>query len=430
MFVMLLFSLCIPLNGNLGTQSSTSKSNESQIEIESEQTFGKEGEESAFDFVQTNDGYLLLAGVTENENNRKFMLLKLNTSLELEWNKTIGGYGDDYVCISGCDLIQTKDGGYAIGSETIENTTGVNDINMWLIKTDSNGDVIWNQTYGDSNTQLGNSLIQTNDGGYILAGANKNNQTDDLDGFLVKTDSQGYQQWNKTFGGWNEEQIISIIQTSDGGYALELLTCSFGSGESEFWLIKLDSEGIVEWDQTFGTRSWEYAGSIIQTTDEGYVLVGGSYGLNKGDIVFIKTNSLGIMEWYKTYGTETYEEVAYSVIQSSDGGYAVLGFTTRKNLYKDALILKLDTSGNQKWNKTFGGLLEDYSVEFIETKEGDFIFFGVTKSIGSAIGHQDLWLVKTKFVKSDTGSLIPSFSLAIAVVSFAIILRMKNFRRR
>lgn len=428
MIITLLFSLSIPLSGTLGAQLATSESNEFQVEIETEKIFGKEGEESTFDFIQTSDGYMLLGGVTENVSNRKFMLLKLNADLEHEWNKTLTGYGNDYVCLGGCGLIQAKDGGFVIGGDTIENITGDSNIDMWLIKTDSNGDIIWNNTYGDSFTQFGNDVIQTADGGYILAGAYGINQSD---GFIIKTDAQGNQEWNKTFGGREEDQIIRIIQTSDQGYALELFTLSYGAGQSDFWLIKLDRRGNQEWNQTYGTRAAEYIGGIIETSDQGFLLVGGTYGLNRGDIVVIKTNPFGIIEWYKTYGAEAFEEVAYSVIQSSDGGYTVLAFTTRESVYKDALLLKIDSSGNQLWNKSFGGLLEDYGVEFIKTSKGDFVFAGVTTSYGTN-NDQNLWVVKTKFVQSDSnaGNPIPSFTLIIAVVTLVTLLRMKSFRRR
>jgi len=161
-----------------------------------------------------------------------------------EWNKTYGGTSNDVAW----SAVQTWDGGYALAGYT--ESFGAGDSDFWLVKTDSSGNIQWNKTYGGTNTDYAHSVVQTWDGGYALAGDTWSLELDDADFWLVKTDSSGNMQWSKTYGGTNYDCVRSVVQTWDGGYALAGYTYSFGAGDSDFWLVKTDSSGNIQWNKT------------------------------------------------------------------------------------------------------------------------------------------------------------------------------------
>ena len=197
--------------------------------------------------------------------------------------KTFGGSGDDY----GSSVHQTTDGGYIITGSTESFGSGNSDV--WLIKTDSQGKEEWNKTFGGPSSEVGISVQQTTDGGYIITGYG-NNQL-----WLIKTDSQGNEEWNQTFGGSDYDSGYSVQQTEDGGYIITGSTKSFGNGNSDVWLIKTDSQGNEEWSKTYGESGGDYGESVQQTTDGGYIITGNteSFGSGGSDVLLIKTDPEG-----------------------------------------------------------------------------------------------------------------------------------------
>lgn len=224
-------------------------------------------------------------------------------------------------------VIKTFDGGYAIAGYMYSHDSGPTD--FWLIKTDSIGNEEWNKTFGDWGFDRAYSVIQTSDRGYAIVGYfDPITIADFRDFWLVKTDSLGNMQWNKTFGGENFDKAYSIIQTSDGGYAIAGYTMSYGAGGEDFWLVKTDPFGNEEWSKTFGTENNEKAHSVIQTYDGGYALAGyiegyGSSKTRETRFLLVKTDSSGNEKWKYAYGHGG--EKAHSLIQTSDGGYILAG---------------------------------------------------------------------------------------------------------
>jgi len=219
---------------------------------------------------------------------------------------------------------QTVDGGYIVAGTTY--SFGVA-WDFWLVKTDSNGSQQWNKTYGGANWDAASSVHQTDDG-YIVAGTTYSIGAGGADFWLVKTDSAGNQQWNKTFGGTNDDMASSVQQTSDGGYIVAGTTYSSGASGWDFWLVKTDSAGNQQWNKTYGGTSTDQAWSVQQTSDGGYIAAGStaSFGAGFWDFWLLKTDSAGIQQWNKTYG-RTGDDEAYSVQQTSDGGYIAAGRT-------------------------------------------------------------------------------------------------------
>jgi hypothetical protein len=306
-----------------------------------------------------------------------------------EWSQTFGG--SDYEW--GNSVAETSDGGYIIAGTTYSYGAGNGDV--WLIKTDANGDEEWSRTFGGSAVEYGESVAQTSDGGYIVTGSTQSYAVGSADVWLIKTDADGNQEWNQTFGGLNEEHAYSVAQTSDGGYILAGYTESYGAGSADVWLIKTDSHGAEEWNELFGGSEWDSGYSVAQTSDGGYIVAGFTESLGEGysDAWLIKTDSHGAEEWNELFGGSSYD-YAYSVAQTSGGGYIVTGFTQSYGTGSaDVWLIKTDVAGNMEWDEIFGDSSGDYGYSVAQTSDGGYIITGYTYSYGA--GSADVWLIKT-----------------------------------
>jgi len=295
-------------------------------------------------------------------------------------------------------LIQTSDGGYAITGLTKSFSAGGHDV--YVVKLDANGNLQWTKTIGGPESEEGNSLIQTSDGGYAITGFTKSFGTGELDVYVVKLDANGKLQWTKTIGGKKEDVGTSIIQTSDGGYAIGGYTESFGAGGWDVYLVKLDANGNLQWTKTIGGKGWEAGLSLIQTSDGGYAIAGytSSFGTGGTDVYVVKLDTHGNLQWTKTIGGPG-NEIGISLIQTSDGGYAIAGTTSSDELAPysgpaeaDVYVVKLDANGNLQWIKTIGGPEHDRGLSLIQTSDGGYAIAGSTQSFGA--GEWDIYVVK------------------------------------
>jgi hypothetical protein len=283
-------------------------------------TYGTTQDDRANSVLPTSDGGYILAGYTFSEDtwSRDAWLIKTNSEGNVLWMKTFGrGYIDEARSIQ-----PTNDGGFVLGGVT--NSFG--DGNAWMIRTDGEGNQIWNRTFGGSNIEEVNFVQQTSDGGYILVGSIEHYLAPgNFYTLFIKADSQGNELWQKAFGGESHyEQIKAVQQISDGGYILAGITKSFGAGSSDAWLIKTDSDGNGLWHKTFGGTTDDWANSVQQTSDGGYILA----GVTNHDALLIKTDSEGNKLWERTFDDpEANEDWVYSVQQTSDGGYILAGVT-------------------------------------------------------------------------------------------------------
>jgi len=312
-----------------------------------------------------------------------------------EWTRTYGGANDEGggTGYEGNSVVQTCDGGYAIAGYT--SSFGAGNWDVYLVKTDWTGNMQWNKTYGGANDDYACSVVQTCDGGYAIAGATRSFGAGNWDSWLVKTDAVGNMQWNQTYGGTRGDSTYSIVQTYDNGYVLAGGVDSFGAGSSDFWLIKTDANGNVMWNRTYGGARDDDAFSVIQACDGGYALAGKTTSFNAGsddDFWLVKTNSTGHEQWNKTYGGQD-QEYAYSVVQTSDGGYALAGYTESFGAgLKDFWLVKTDSVGSMQWNGIYGDTNEDDANWVVQTEDEGYALTGATKSFGT--GGWDFWLIK------------------------------------
>jgi hypothetical protein len=308
-----------------------------------DRTYGGRSTDEATSLIQTTDRGYVVAGYTKPKGAFvDFWVIKLDEQGNKVWDRTYGGSGRDWAC----SLIQTTDGGYAVAGTTYSKGTGGFD--FWVIKLDEQGNKVWDRTYGGSASDWACSLIQTTDGGYAVAGDTESKSDGEYDFWVIKLDEQGNKVWDRTYGGSADDKAYSLIQTTDGGYAVAGDTYSKGAGQGDFWVIKLDEQGNKVWDRTYGGSGWDRATSLIQTTDGGYAVAGGTESKGDGECDFwvIKLDEQGNKVWDRTYGGSA-NDVANSLIQTTDGGYAVAGGTESKGAGGwDFWFIKLDEQGN------------------------------------------------------------------------------------
>ena len=300
------------------------------------------------------------------------------------WTKIYGGIGYDR-CSS---MQQTTDGGYILGAST--ESYGNGDADFWLIKTNAFGDILWTKTYGGDSIDNASAVQQTSDGGYIIAGHTQSFGTEDVQIYLVKTDSLGDSLWTKTF---NVKAVSYCVrETFDGGYIIAGEIFYLGN---DAYLVKTNSFGDTLWSKRYGsTFGGDFAWSVRQTSDSGYVIVGTtSLGAGSGDIWLLKTDENGDTLWAKTYGGGSWD-YGISVDQTTDGGYIVTGRTNSFCVgYSDVWLLRTDSNGDTLWTKTFGGEGCEGGRFVQQTSDGGFIVAGWTDSYGA--GWYDVWIIKT-----------------------------------
>jgi len=328
------------------------------------------------------------------------------------WAKTYGGGNDDIAH----SIQQTSDGGFIVAGETY--SFGVLNADIWVFKINSKGGIQWEKTFGGGSYDFARCIQQTSDGGFIVGGETSSFGAN-TEVWVLKLDADGNIQWQKTYGGGGDDVAHSIQQTSDGGYIVAGETDSFGAGFADFWVLKLDSNGEVLWQKTYGGGEDDIAHSIQQTSDGGFIVAGetASFGAGFADFWVLKLDSNGDIVWQmqKTYGGSL-DDKAYSVQQTSDSGYIVAGKTSSfgNPILGDMWVMKLDSNGVVIWEKTYGGPGSNAANFIRQTLEGEYIVAGETSSFGA--GKADVWLLKLD-INGNIGSQCGVIGTSTAIVS-------------
>jgi len=331
-----------------------------------QKTYGSSYDDIAYSIQQTSDGGYIVAGYQGGSGPglHDYWILKLDSFGNVTWQKTYGGLIVDIAY----SIQQTSDGGYIVAGVSASLTYFSQE--FWILKLDSFGDITWQKTYGGSLSEYSyaDSIHQTGDGGYIVAGSTDSFGAGNYDFWVLKLDSSGNVIWQKTYGGSSYDFGESIQQTSDGGYIVAGSTDSFGAGNYDFWVLKLDSSGNAIWQKTYGGWKADWARSIKQTSDGGFIVAGytGSFGGGNNDYWILKLDSSGGAIWQKTYGGSNNDD-AYSIQQTSDGGYIVAGATNSFGIGNfDLWILKINADGTMSTSCTF---INDIGVNAVNSSK-------------------------------------------------------------
>ena len=418
----------------------------------------------------TKDGGLIAGGYSfSNKSGEKtqdakgqadYWIVKLDSSGKVQWNKTIGGNFSDWLTV----VKQTKDGGYILGGyswslksgDKTENPRGNYDEDLypdyWVVKLDSQANIEWDKTIGGNNYDALTALEQTKDGGYILGGYSNSGAGCEKsasahreyfnephnDYWIVKLDRKGNIEWDKTMGGVWRDWLTCLQQTNDGGYILGGYSESDSGyektqnsrGYGDYWIVKVDNAGKIQWDKTIGGDDEDDLYSLEQTSDGGYVLGGTSTSGKSGektqknrgetDYWVVKLNKSGAIQWDKTIGGNDFDDCR-SIQQTCDGGYItggssasnISGEKTENNrgvagpygFYDDYWVVKLNKSGRVEWDKTIGGDVCDICKSVKEISKNHYVAGGYSSSDISgdktqkSRGAADYWLVKLVYKK-------------------------------
>ena len=312
--------------------------------------------------------------------------IKLAESGDIQWEKA-------YSVGSASSVRQTADGGFIIAGQKGIGQSSVLDV----LKLDSSGNVSWYKLYGGG-FEGARSIQQTSDGGYIVAGFTWTYAGSYNDMWVLKLSSDGTVEWEKSYNLDSTYNVAySIQQTSDGGYIVAgQLQYTFGN--TQVWVLKLDEDGTVDWQKIYGTFNSEYGRKILQTGDGGYVvLVYGAQDVNDR-IWVLKLDSSGNIEWQKGYGGAGVGSIALT----ADAGFIIAGFQKLDGTINyDAMVAKLASNGDVQWQKTYGGSGSDSAISIEQIHDGGFALAGYTETFGA--GGRDFWVLRLK----DDGSAPP-----------------------
>lgn len=416
--------------------------------IQWQNTIGGSGSDQLYSIQQTTDGGYILGGESWSDISGykteaglgfdDYWVIKLDSTGTIQWQNTIGGSGNDALQ----SIKQTTDGGYILGGLSNSGISGDKteasvggSTDYWVIKLNSSGGIVWQNTIGGSGTDQLLSIQQTTDGGYILGGSSDSGISGEKteasqggeDYWLVKLNGSGTVIWQNTIGGSGTDQLFSIQQRTDGGYVLGGRSDSGISGDKteassglfDYWVIKVNGSGAVQGQNSIGGDSFDNLYSIKQTSDGGFIVGGSSSSNISGDKTeasisgstdnwVIKLNSTGAIVWQNTIGGGG-EDVLRSIQQTNDGGYIVGGYTisgisgdkTEALLGgNDYWVIKLDSTGNIEWQNTIGGADNDFLYAIQQTSDGGYILGGYSESgisadkTAASFGGNDYWIVK------------------------------------
>jgi hypothetical protein len=429
-------STCLNIRSKLLNDSTSSPSMASHIQspfIERtwQRPLGGTDTDKVWSSLQSIDGGFIIGGytwsndgdVSGNHGKVDAWIVKLNDAGTLVWQKCYGG--SDYDGTR--SIIQTSDGGFLLTGSTGSNDGDVSGNHgrddLWVVKIDSMGNIIWQKCLGGTDDESASSVVETIDGGFLVAGNTRSNDGDvsgnhgEEDFWVVKLDNTGNIIWQKCLGGSDYDEANSVYQTHDGNYLIGGMTYSsdgdvtYNHGWSDYWIVKIDQSGNILWEKSFGGSSSDAAFQIIETFDEKYIVVGGSLSTD-GDVTsnhgfvdywLVKLDSDGSIIWDKSFGG-TSLDVPMSIIQTFDKGFLVCGYTmsndddvSGNHGSSDYWIIKLDNYGNLLWQECLGGSYYDDAYSITPLSDGRYLIAGDTSSndgdVSGNHGWEDFWVV-------------------------------------
>ncbi len=399
-----------------------------QVILDWQKCFGGTQSDIAFSIQQTSDGGYIALGesqssdgdITQHIGNRDGWLIKMDSLSNLQWQVSLGGTNLEFAY----KVLQTQDNGYLVGGYSYSSMCSGANSNMWFLKTDSIGNMLWEQCYGGNNYEGLYSFQQTTDGGFILIGTSGGPLPGDADVMLVKCDSIGNFLWSQYYGGSSDDYGMDIVQTEDNGFMILANTASQDGdvttqhGNQDFWLIKTDSVGNIQYNKCLGGSRPELPRSFYRTSDGGYVITGSSRSLdgdvsgnynpngNYADVWVVRIDSLINIMWEQNFGGYSID-IGNSIYPVNNGGSIIVGntFSNSGNVSgnhgsHDIWLFKIDDFGNLIWEQCFGGSMDEKGYAVVQDANGNYVVAGSTTSNDYDVSGlhsantNDYWIIK------------------------------------
>lgn len=348
--------------------------------------------DEGYDIQELDDGGFVVVGRTwmQHTTSKDILLLRIDADGRTLWTKTYGGVYTD----EGYAVKQTTDGGFILTGMTESYTNGNSDV--WLIKTDANGTMQWSKSFGGTGLDCGLDVIECTAGGYLVAGYGQQSFAGRLYASLIRTDELGSEIWKRSYGTSERDLVTSVIEAEDGGFVLAGSTETGGNGSTVLWLFKVDASGEAgpaSWTQYVDGPTSKGAFRLTRSAPGTFGIIGYAKppGSESSSLLFVRTDASGDM----LFETQPHSNaIGTGIAATPDGGYIICGYTDPLGYDgSDILLLKLNADGGTIWQREIGGNRMDRARSVCAVSDGSYILTGTTQSYGS--GNQDLLILKT-----------------------------------
>jgi hypothetical protein len=413
------------------------------------QTFGGIAYDEGTAIVETADGGFAISGCTASFGEvvgiEEVWLVRCDENGTHLWNHTYGGGlihgGQGHAFHKSVRLEDLPDGGFLISSHT--NQYSVGDADGWLIRTDADGNHLWNYTHGGPDDEYFVESVACSNGGFISGGWTENKTIGNVDGWLIRTDADGNHLWNYTYGSPTFGEVgYNVIEVSGGDFLLTGWSGDFDyiddpnrlTGDTSYWIVRVDADGNHLWNQTYGTLHTATYAVECQDGDFAFIGTTGNNSERTLDVLLVRTDANGQHLWNQTYGDADIE-AAFEFAECSDGGFAIFSLNYRTTFISDGWLIRTAANGTALWNRTYGGNYFDQFWAGIITSDGDFVCVGMANSFGAGAG--DMWVVRIPDEPPPDGPLPPPpppppwlYGIIAAVIVISVSFVLLLFRRR
>ncbi|MHA2427698.1 MAG: hypothetical protein ACXADB_06720 [Candidatus Hermodarchaeia archaeon] len=377
-------------------------------------TYGGSESDGGYSLVEVSTGGFACTGYTMSSGAglQDVWLVRTGVDGLAQWSQTYGGAESDW----GRTVLEVSGGGFAIAGDTFSYGNG--SLDVWLLRTTSDGTLLWNKTYGGLLSDAATSMVGVSTGGFAIAGYTSNFGAASTDFWLLRTDADGNHLWNHTYGGVSIEEGYSVVEVSTGGFAIAGYTNSYGAGSSDVWLVRTDANGNLLWSRTYGDNGFDRGHSVVELSTGGFAITGytNSYGAGNYDVWLLRTAADGTLLWNQTYGGSAIE-YGQSVLETHPGGLTIACYSSSFGVGdNDVWLLRTDLDGTLLWNQTFGGTGEDRAIEIIRVSSGGFAIIGDTTSYDAGLG--DFWLLRI----TEPGPFLPGLPIDPLLLVLVIII--------
>jgi hypothetical protein len=355
--------------------------------------FGGTSKDIAYGVVAAEEGSVIVVGQCRSYGKGRddILAMKVDRKGKTLWKKTFGRKRKDIAYA----ITRTADGNFVAVGES-RSFSKLGDPDVYVVKFDTNGNLIWENTFGGEMRDFAKSVVATGDGGVLIAGSSESFGDDYLDAYILKVNKNGKEEWAKVLGGERDDIANSIALTADGGFVIAGVTQSYGYQSKDYYIVRFDKHAKQRWTKVYGEESEDIAKGVVATKDGGCVVTGAtkSYGSKRNDVMVIKVAANGKLIWQRLFGYKE-KEWMNAIAKTDDGGFMMAGVTDSFGHGEfDFYVMQLDQEGHSLWSPVYGGEDDDVAHALTRTTDGDYVVVGSTKSYGK--GKEDYFIVKLK----------------------------------